>query len=763
MEKIKKFRLTISTKLLIFFLIVSLIPLFLVNIVLVSSAKSLLLNAAETRQQIVADDTASNVDNYLANKTSALSFQAGVFAVRNLNTSGTSPNLAVLVKEDPTVQKVAYLNASGIEENAFTQQGQVQNLTNQASSDAFKAIGFLGGKNYISSVSYDSEGNPQITIAVPVLKTNLSQNYNNLQSANFGKYTDPSDIQGVIVANYDISGLWQSVLSTKIGNGGYAYVVDGLGNLVAHPNNKYLISHQKISTVQAVNEFITGQTGTRQTVSEIGKNVISTPRKLTRTNWAVIVEEPVSSIFAGINSFLKLSEIIFIGAVIFSILMSLIFRKQLINPINKLMFGVKSIEHGDYDQTIVVKSNDELQELANTFNSMGLNIKNLVGDLKNKNQNLVVEQTKLNSIISSVSDGIVALNDMGEIISINPPAARLINNIPIDLKGKTITDYYPFLHEGKQLIIELIKPGQYQYNDLTLYRGNEISYLDVMVTVIDRKDSDIAAILTIHDQTQSRELDVMKLDFVAIAAHELRTPVTVVQGYLSLLKYEALNQLTIHNIENLQKAIVGTDQLRDLINKLLNISRIERGEMDIHIEKLDLAQLVKEVSSHHEPTALIRGQHIIYTCNVEDYVYVPGDISSLTEVLNNLIGNAMKYTPEGGNIRVKVIASKTQARVEVSDEGPGIATDARNKLFTKFYRVERSLVAGNRGTGLGLYISKTIIDLHHGKIGLEPYTGKGSVFYFDLPIYVPELHDKLVSKEKESGGIHGWFKKRTPS
>ena len=756
-------KLKISTKVLIFFLVVAVMPLFVVTVVLVDTARSSLLNSATTRQQIVAANTAGNVDNYLGNKINTLVYQSRLISVDNFDQADNVNDLAVLIKQDPNLQQVSLLGADGNQQIVFNQSGQVNKLTNQSQSDAYKAVNYLSGQNFISSVTYSTTGQPQITIAVPILKSNLTKNLNNLPAANAGVYTTSSDIEGVLVANYNISDLWQSVLSTKIGQGGYAYVVDGLGNIVAHPSQVFLETHQNISSVPAVNEFINGQFKTEQTVSEKGLNVVSTPKKLALTNWAVIVEEPTSSIYSGTDSFVKFSTVIIISAILFTLMMSLIFRKQIVTPIKKLIKGAKSYESGDFDQFIVINTRDEFQELANTFNNMGKSIKKLVGDLKTKNIDLYDEQARLSSIIKSVTDGIIALNDKGQIITINPPAADLIDKAPDSLIGKSMIDLYRWSHEGKPVVPELDKPGTYTYNELVLTNSNTPVFVDLVVSIIDLKDSEVSAIITVHDLTKSRELDMMKLDFVAIAAHELRTPVTVIQGYLNLLENDSTSQLSIINIENLHKAIAGTNQLRDLINKLLNISRIDRGDMDMHFEKLDIVKLVADNVKQHETTASTRGQTVTFNANNNENIFVPGDVSSLTEVLNNLIGNALKYTGDGDTVKVNLSVNNDTVRVEVSDNGPGIPSEHRSKLFTKFYRVERSLVAGNRGTGLGLYMSKIIINLHQGKIDIMPYDGHGSTFYFELPVFNYEKHDKLLSKEKIKGGVHGWFKKRDDS
>jgi signal transduction histidine kinase len=758
--KEKMIRLKLSSKILLYFLIVSLLPLVVVSYLLVTSADNQLLSAVSERQQAVAVDLTDRVDNYLNDKIERLVYQAETYSAGNLTPTQINQNLAVLFNQDKDIQSLAILNVAGQDQVAFDKSGQVNTPENQSDSDAFKAVNFLSGKNYVSSVSYNSQHEPLITIAVPVLTSNYIDHLNDLSGASFGTYTNPSDIKGSIIANYNISDLWQSVLSTKIGKGGYAYVVDGLGNLVAHPNSEFLATHQKLSNVQAVKQFIDGDLSTSQTISETGQVVISTPRVVSSSGWAVIVEEPISSIYSGINSYIRLAATIGIIAIILSFLLSIFFRRQITEPIRKLSVGAKKLGAGEFDYLIKIKSKDELKDLADTFNKMGFSIKKLVSDLKVNNLNLQVEQTKLNNIIRSVSDGIIALNAKGEIVTINPPAAKLVNKKSTDLQGKIMTSVFSWEMDDKPFMPELKQPGLYHYSNLVISSGTTISYLDLMVSVIDSSDSDAAVIITIHDLTQSRELDFMKLDFVAIAAHELRTPVTVVRGYLDMLNPSVVNGLTINDIETLQKAIRGTNQLRDLINKLLNIAKIERGEMEIFIEKMDLVQMVRDNVNQHESAASQKEQRITFKANTNKHVYVPADPSSLTEVLNNLIGNAIKFTSEGGEIKVTLTAAQDMVKVEVTDNGPGVPNELRSKLFTKFYRAERSMISGARGTGLGLFISKTIIQLQQGEIGIEPDTGKGSTFYFTLPVYKAEKHDKLISKEKQPGRIRGWFKKR---
>ncbi len=756
-------RLKLSTKILIYFLLVSLIPLIVTNFLLVSYANSQLLNAASTKQQAIATYLSENVSSYLDNNSKKLNNLAQLYSTGNIDSGELDLNMAVLFSQDSDLQRLAVIDNSGYEQAVFDQDGRVEELKNSSDSDAFRAVNFLDGRPYVSSVSYNENNEPVITIAVPVLKSSFNENLDNLEGADFGSYSSPDDIQGAIVANYDIKNLWQTVLSTRVGEGGYAYVVDGLGNLVAHPDSKFLEGTKKLTNVDAVKQLISNDLETRKTESETGLQVISTPQIIKDSGWAVIVEEPVSSIYASVNSYIKLATTVGLTAIVLSIALSIYFRKQLTGPIKKLAQGAKKIGSGQFGHTIDINTNDELQSLAETFNSMGANIQKLVTDMKNNNITLETEKTKLTNIIGSVTDGIIALDKSGRILSINPPAAALAGKNESELVGKSLPDVYAWQQFDAPFSLDIKNPGVFEYNDLSLQTGIQLSFLDIVVSISGRENSDVVAIVTVHDLTKSRELDFMKLDFVAIAAHELRTPLTVIQGYLDLINTDAVNQLSIYNIENLQKMVRSTNELRDLINKLLNIARIERGEMEIFIEKIDLAKHIKENVHYHQSVAVQKNQKLTYTLDTDSAVNVPADPSSITEVLNNLIGNALKFTDYDGEVTVSLNVNNKEVRVEVKDNGPGVPNELQDKLFSKFYRAERSLISGTRGTGLGLFISRTIIELQHGQIGLEPFTGDGSTFYFTLPIYNPEIHDKLVMKRKMTGGVHGWFKKNTSS
>jgi signal transduction histidine kinase len=711
----------------------------IVSLLLVNGARDQLFRDAGSKQQRFATDASRLVDSYLDSNTGQLAFVARLYAT---DPTHIDQSLTTLLRENRGMQKVEVLTVDGKRRAATTQDDETRITVTKIRSDD-TTFDQLAGKARLITLKRDTGGTPELAIALPI--------FNDQQSGSTNK------LIGGIIGHFKVGDAWESLLPHSQAADDYAYVVDGSGNLVHHPDRNFLSSHHTANDIEAVRNFLAGSYETRQTKSAENDDVISTAH-LTKSGWGVIIEEPTASVYAGMRSFTQLAAVAIFGALVVSVITALFFSMRIVRPIKRLVVGARSFSQNKLTQRIDIKTKDELQEVADVLSDMGTNVSHLVSDLESNNRDLTSEQSKLQNIINSVNDGVVAINAKQEIVSINRSAARLLTNITHPVVGRPLQETLPWTHEGEPLKIETEYPGFRQYENIVLAKGESVSYLDLTVEVLDRDDNNVAAIITIHDQTASRELNFLKLDFVAIAAHELRTPLSVISGYLDMLDREAIKELSNENIENLRSAIVGAGQLRELINKLLNIARIERGDMEIFLDKIDLAALTAKNVQEHQPVATQRGHTLRFVSDSHDAVYVPADTASIVEVLNNLIGNAVKYTPDGGQIQVAVTANDNEARVEVTDNGPGVPEELRDKLFSKFYRAERNMIANTRGTGLGLFISKTVIELQHGTIGIAPDQGHGSTFYFTLPIYKPERDDALIQKNI-SRGKHGWYKK----
>jgi signal transduction histidine kinase len=260
---------------------------------------------------------------------------------------------------------------------------------------------------------------------------------------------------------------------------------------------------------------------------------------------------------------------------------------------------------------------------------------------------------------------------------------------------------------------------------ISLHRPDEIGDLARSFTVMSQ---DLAA------------LDRMKAEFVSVASHELKTPLSVIRGYVSLLRDEVYGSVTAE-----QKKVLGsvgdqTDRLGRLIQQLLDISRFEAGVGRLEVKPIDLHALLDEFAVSFE--ALAVQNQISFSVFVDEHLpkTIEGDPDRLNEVIGNLLANSFKFTPRGGNIELRAVPSDLNGggiNIEVVDTGVGIPQDQLERVFEKFYQVENEAQPRSVGTGLGLAISKEITEAHGGTITADSVVGKGTTFRVFLPLRVP--------------------------
>jgi len=240
-----------------------------------------------------------------------------------------------------------------------------------------------------------------------------------------------------------------------------------------------------------------------------------------------------------------------------------------------------------------------------------------------------------------------------------------------------------------------------------------------------------------------KKIDEMKSEFVSVASHELRTPLAAIKNAVQLILQGRTGEINENQKNFLSMADRNISRLTNILNDLLNLSRIESGKIDLKIEELDPRSTMEFIVSSLKPQA--DGKSIQLRTEIQkELPSVYGDREKIEQILTNLVGNAIKFTPEGGEITVSTRASprrKNELAISVSDSGIGISEDQFEKIFEKFHQVEGSLHRSVTGTGLGLAITKGLVEAHHGEIWVESQIGKGSTFTFTLPISEGERRD----------------------
>lgn len=287
--------------------------------------------------------------------------------------------------------------------------------------------------------------------------------------------------------------------------------------------------------------------------------------------------------------------------------------------------------------------------------------------------------------------------------------------------------------------------------------GEDRRIFDITATYEKGSGSDI--ILVLFDRTELYQPEDDALDFIAFAAHELRGPITVIRGYLDVLDVEIGPTLDAEQRELITRLTVSANRLTGYISNILNASKYDRRHLKIHLSEDSLASIYETVNDDLQLRAQAQNR-LLSVAFPPDLPTIAADRSSLSEVISNLVDNAIKYSHEGGAVSVTATVDGNFVRVDVTDAGIGMPSNVVSNLFHKFYRSHRSreTVAG---TGIGLYISKTIVESHGGKIGVKSQEGVGSVFYFTVPIYAA-VKDKLLATGNINTNLisegKGWIK-----
>lgn len=455
-------------------------------------------------------------------------------------------------------------------------------------------------------------------------------------------------------------------------------------------------------------------------------DVIISARSVGFADWVIATKMDRAEALAPIIQLRNaLVTIVCISSIII-ILIAIGFARFFTAPILLIGRVAKRIGQGDFSSRSNVQRNDEIGTLSESVNTMGVNLESYVSNIQEQRHRLEV-------ILNSTEESILALDAKGTVTIANQATAAL-TGLPLEsIINTPIDTIFNWKQNDETKTITYNLEGTNTYQDLTFITpANGTHYVHISVTHSSQNQKAAQTIITIYDETRSRDLENMKIDFVSMAAHELRTPLAATRGYLELIAYKEKAYVTPEIEKYLTQAIKSTSELGSLINNLLDVTRIERGTLTLTMAPMDLATNISQAVN--DATFSAQDKHITLTYKgpAKDCP-VYADHIAIHEVINNLVTNAIKYTHPNGQVIIELIPQNTTYMVRVKDSGIGIPKQALPNLFTKFYRVHGGLNSGNSGTGLGLFISKSIIERHKGTIAVESQEGVGSTFTFTLP------------------------------
>jgi len=408
-----------------------------------------------------------------------------------------------------------------------------------------------------------------------------------------------------------------------------------------------------------------------------------------------------------------------------TVILGIFIAQTITRPISDMRRQAQAMAKGNFSRKVRVYGNDEIGQLAIAFN-------HLTNRLQEAQSTTEGERRKLASVLSNMTDGVIATDRKGKIILINDPALRLLR-IPREMVIQRpissvlgIESNYTFedlIHMKESVSLDFSTPER-PY----ILRAN--------FSVIQKETGFVNGLITVlHDNTEQEKIDMERREFVANVSHELRTPLTTMRSYLEALADGAWKDQDLAPTF-LQTTQTETERMIRLVNDLLQLSKMDSRDYDLNKEIVEFNKFFNRIIDRFE---MSKSQNVYFDRHLpESQYFVEAETDKLTQVIDNIISNALKYSPDGGNIRFGILVQEGFLKVMISDDGMGIPKENVERIFDRFYRVDRARARSMGGTGLGLAIAREMIEAHGGAIWAESEEGRGTTIFFTLPYELDE-------------------------
>jgi len=506
--------------------------------------------------------------------------------------------------------------------------------------------------------------------------------------------------------------------------GSSVYILDKDGNVLGTSANPFLVGQKRVD--QEVREALLGlqteQIALDPQTDERQLYLAAPVQYKGQVVGAVEFVAPMTSVYHSISRIIIIFATGTLLALGLTAVLAVIIARTITGPISAITRTARALASGDFNQTVTIHSNDEIGELASTFNMLTRRLREAVASTER-------EKRRLQAIMSTMSDGVIATNAGNDILLINPAASQLLNCSRRVLGVK----------------LSAVLPGQFSAGDVQVVQvGSKV--IAVSVTTLGPDPAQGTAVdqgtlggrvLVMRDVTEEMRLEEARKRFVADVSHELRTPITTIKTYVEALLTAAHSDREL-SLRFLQVMDRETNRMIRLIRDLLQLSRFDAGYEVLRREPVLLSQLINALADRF---ALVAFQSEV---QFDTEVVMDGSVSverdRMDQVLDNIASNALKHTPKGGaiTVRAEVDTTRDKAYLFISDTGTGIAQTELPHIFERFYRVDKSRTRQLGGTGLGLAIAKEIVRAHSGDITAESQLALGTIVRIELPLITME-------------------------
>ncbi len=572
------------------------------------------------------------------------------------------------------------------------------------------------------------------------------------------------NILGLALGHIDLSKLTNILREASTSASAKTILIDRKGEIVSHPDAKMITKNAKEKDNWAV-KVLAGTKGVSEEVNAEGEKILYVYLPITGTGWGLAIEEPLNDAL-GIFSQTKWLIVmigILSGLVVF--LLSLLGGRRFSAPISQLYKGAELIAQGNWNLNLEIRTGDEIEQLANQFNRMAAGLKESYSNLEKKirdrtkelelvNQQLSQAKTKLEAVFRQMADGLLVIDDGGRIIEFNPAMEQLSGWKAYEIKGRYCYEVLQIedqngnkLCQNKCPLIEILETNQLvTKTDVTVLNKDgiriDISYNGV--PLLDSCGELSGAVITFQDMRESKELEKLREQFVTMVTHELRAPITNIKGWLSMLMEECNKTISEKEWEILKEIKQNNEYLLNLVNEMLDVSKIEQDSFIVNIKTCNLGRTLRRVASEMKVLAREKGLSLEFL--EKELPPVLADEERVVQVLYNLIGNAIKFTNHG-KIEIWCEEDKNSLITHISDTGQGIPPANIPRIFDKFFTMQNQQLHKTKGTGLGLYISRLVVERMSGEIWVKSLERKGSTFSFSLPL-IPSFQKERPSSVK---------------
>ena len=475
---------------------------------------------------------------------------------------------------------------------------------------------------------------------------------------------------------------------------------------------------RKAITSQAPSDIIALDQDSLNRVWVLATPILDTPNG--EVIGAIYIEADIEKIFEQLNEINRIFAVGTVMALVITAILGILVARTITRPISDMRRQAQAMTKGNFARKVRVYGTDEIGQLAIAFN-------NLTNRLQESQSTTEAERRKLASVLSNMTDGVIATDRKGRIILINDPALSLLHVTRETTLNRPIASVLGI--DQDYSFEDLI----YMQDSVNLnFSTSDVPYiLRANFSVIQKETGFVNGLITVlHDITEQEKIDMERREFVANVSHELRTPLTTMRSYLEALADGAWKDENIApNFLNVTQT--ETERMIRLVNDLLQLSKMDSNEYELNFEFVEFNKFFERIIDRFE---MSKSQNVEFIRLLPETSYfVEVDTDKLTQVIDNIISNALKYSPDGGNIRFGFTVHDNMLKVMISDDGMGIPKENVGRIFDRFYRVDRARARSMGGTGLGLAIAREMIEAHGGKIWAESEEGVGTTVFFTLP------------------------------